>query len=73
MPIHIVDALADMITLTGCNAFTVIIKLLLVAGLFDVHVAISEVISTITRSPFAKVVVVNAGLFVPALIPFTFH
>jgi hypothetical protein len=32
-----------------------------------------EVISTVTAFPFVNVVEVNVGLFVPALVPFTFH
>ena len=35
--------------------------------------AAEEVITTVTASPFARVVVVNVDEFVPALVPFTFH
>ena len=41
-----------------------------VAGL--AHVA-SDVISQVTTCPFVKVDVVNVALFVPALVPSTFH
>ena len=36
------------------------------------HVA-SDVISQVTTCPFVKVNVVNVALFVPALVPSTFH
>jgi hypothetical protein len=32
-----------------------------------------EVIITVTTAPFVKLLGENVGLFVPALVPFTFH
>jgi hypothetical protein len=52
------------ITVTG------MLLLVTVAGLGQTAL---EVISTVTLLPLVKLVVVNVGLLVPALTPFTFH
>src|SRR5207249_1616747 len=61
-----------MLTLTGRLLFTTIVILLLVTVTGDAHVAL-EVRTTDTTSPFAKAVVVNVALLVPAFVPFTVH
>jgi hypothetical protein len=53
-------------------ALTVIVIGALVAVGVAVHVAL-EVITTVTASPFASVVEVKVGLFVPAFEPLTLH
>ena len=61
-----------ILTLAGKLGFTVTGIELLVAGLPVAQVAF-EVIITVTGWPLVRVVVVNVGLFVPALVPLTFH
>jgi hypothetical protein len=53
--------------------FTVIVTLLLVAGLPVAHGVAFEVITTFTTSLFASVVVTKVALLVPACTPFTCH
>jgi hypothetical protein len=48
---------ALMLTLAGCNALTVMVMALEVAGLPETHVSF-DVITTVIISPFASVVVV---------------
>ena len=48
---------ALIVTLTGTFAFTVIVIVLLIAGLFVAHGVISDVIATWMASPFAGTVV----------------
>ena len=50
----------------------VIVMALDVAVVGDAQPAV-EVITHVTTAPVVKVVVVNVALFVPALVPFTFH
>ena len=71
-PAQIVVADAAILTLAGKFGFTFIVTALLVAGFPVAHVAF-EVITTVTTSLSDKLVVVNAGLFIPAFVPFTFH
>ena len=73
-PEHIVLPLAldAMLTLAGKLGFTVVVMLFDVAGDPVAHVAF-DVITTLTASLFASVVVVNVALFVPAFTPFSFH
>ena len=52
--------------------FTVIVTALLVAVVGDAHEALL-VITTVTTSLFAKVLVAKVLLLVPAFTPFTFH
>ena len=73
VPVHIVVALAATVTLTGKFGFTVMAMLLLVAGFPVAHGVALEVRTTDTASLFAKEVVVNVLLFVPAFMPLTFH
>jgi hypothetical protein len=61
-----------ILTETGRFGFTVIVIALEVAGLPLTHAA-PEVIMHVTTSPLESADEVNAGEFVPALIPFTFH
>ena len=63
---------ADILTLTGSTGFTVIVIGLEVAGLPDTQVK-ADVITTVTTSLSASVVLVKVGLFVPRFDPFTFH
>ena len=58
--------------LTGRLALTVIDIELEVAGLPVAQVAL-DVSTQVTASLFASVVEVKVGLFVPTLVPFTFH
>ena len=67
---EVADAATDTDGVTF--AFTTIEIPVLVAVAGDGHVALL-VITTVTTSALAKVVVVNVALFVPALVPFTFH
>ena len=63
---------ADILTLTGSTGFTVIVTGLEVAGFPETHVK-EDVITTVTTSLFASVLVVKFGLFVPRFEPLTFH
>lgn len=72
-PEHIVVVDAAMLTLAGRFGFTVMVTVLLVAGLPVAHGATEEVITTVTASALTNVVVVNVLLLVPAFTPFTFH
>ena len=73
MPAQIVVAvLAAIVNDTGTLGFTVIVMEFDVAGLPVTHVLL-EVNSQVTTSLFTNAVVVNVELFVPALVPFTFH
>ena len=59
-------------TETGVNAFTVSVMALLVTEALKTQG--NELLKTqVTTSPFCKLELVNRELFVPALIPFTFH
>ena len=73
LPAHIAPGgEADILTLTGSAVFTVIVIGLEVAGLPDTQDN-EDVITTVTTSLFASVLVVKAVLFVPWFDPFTFH
>ena len=64
------DELID--TETGVKAFTVIAMALLVTEALETQG--NELLKTqLTTSPFCKLELVNSELFVPALIPLTFH
>ena len=73
LPAHIAPGgEADILTLTGSAVFTVIVIGLEVAGLPDTQDN-EDVITTVTTSLLARVVLVKVGLFVPRLDPLTFH
>jgi hypothetical protein len=61
-----------MLTLAGKLGFTVVVMLLDVEGEPFTQGAL-DVKTTLTTSPFAKLVVVNVALLVPAFEPFTSH
>jgi hypothetical protein len=61
-----------MLTLPGSTGFTDMVIGFEVAGFPDTHVK-EDVITTVTTSLLASVVVVKFGLFVPAFNPFTCH
>jgi hypothetical protein len=63
---------ADIPTLAGSTEFTVIVIGFEVAGLPDTQVK-DDVITTVTTSLSASVVLVKVGLFVPRFEPLTFH
>jgi hypothetical protein len=63
---------ADILTLTGSIGFIVIVIALEVAGFPDTQVK-EDVITTVTTSLLASVVLVKVGLFVPTFDPFTCH
>ena len=63
---------ADILTLAGSTAFTVIVIRFEVAGLPDTQDK-EDVITTVTTSLLASVLVVKVGLFVPRFEPLTFH
>jgi hypothetical protein len=63
---------ADILTLAGNTGFTVCVIVLDVAGFPDTQVK-EDVITTVTTSLFASVLVVKAVLFVPRFDPLTFH
>ena len=60
----------DMVGVT--NAVTVIVIEFDVAGLLNTPAKL-EVITQVTTSPVFSVLVVKVALFVPTLVPFTFH
>jgi hypothetical protein len=63
---------AAILTLTGSAAVTFMVIGLEVAGFPDIQVK-EDVITTLTISLSASVVVVKFGLFVPRFDPLTFH
>jgi hypothetical protein len=63
---------ADIFTLAGSTGFTVMVIGLDVAGFPETQVK-DDVITTVTTSLFARVVLVKVGLFVPRFDPLTFH
>ena len=67
-----IDVVPALICTDGSTAVDVIVTLLLVAVGVEAQ-ARSLVITTVTTSPSLNEVVVNVGLSVPALVPFTFH
>ena len=66
------EALDAMLTLAVKLAFTVMVIPLEVAGEPVTQFAL-EVICTVTICPLVNEVVVYVALFVPKLVPFTFH
>ena len=73
LPAHIAPGgEAVILTLAGSIGFTVIVIGLEVAGFPDTQVK-EDVITTLTTSLFARVVLVKVGLFVPTFDPLTFH
>ena len=64
VPSQTVVALADILTLAGSIGFTVIVIRLEVAGFPDIQIK-DDVITTVTASLLARVVLVKVGLFVP--------
>ena len=73
VPAQIVVADAPILTLTGKLGFTVIVVPALVAGFPVAQGVAFEVRITFTTSLFAKVVVVNVLLLLPAFELFTCH
>ena len=74
VPEHIVlPGFAIILTEGTKTGFTVIVILLLVAGLPVAHGAALEVNITFTISPFASVAELKVALFVPAFTPFACH
>ena len=71
LPEHTGFAEAPIVTLTGRFGFTVMVTMLEVAGFPVAQVAL-DVRTQVTASLFTGTYV-NEALFVPALIPFTFH
>jgi hypothetical protein len=73
LPVQIApEGEADILTLAGSTGFTVIVIGLEVAGFPDTQFK-EDVITTVTTSLLASVLVVKAGLFVPTFDPLTFH
>ncbi len=70
-PTQTVVAGVEIITLTGSNGLTIMVIVLEMAGLISVQVSL-DVSSHVTRSLLAGTYE-NAGLLVPATIPFTFQ
>ena len=68
----VVEVDEAMATVGVTVVFTVIATVLLVGAVGLAHAALL-VITQLTTSEFASVVVVNVVLFVPELLPFTFH
>ena len=66
-------ALAAILTLAGKFGFTVIVIVFDVVGELVKHGVAFEVITTLTVFPLANVFDVYVALFVPTLLPFTFH
>ena len=71
-PAQIVVELVAIETLGVSNELIVIVRLLLVAVRGEAHCALL-VITTLTTSPLASVVLENVELLVPTFEPFTFH
>ena len=72
VPLQIVVCDAVIVTSGVADGLTVMVIGLAVAVATDGQVA-DEVITTVTTSPLANVVVENVFELVPALFPFTFH
>ena len=73
VPAHTGFALADMLTLTGCLGFTVIVTGVLVAGFPVAHVALLVNLH-LTTSLFWGTVFVNVGLlFIGTSVSLTYH
>ena len=70
-PLHN-DVVLAMIDTAGVMSSSVSSIVLLVACGTDVHIPLAVMI-TETMSPALRVLLENVLLFVPALVPFTFH
>ena len=75
VPAHIIlsASLEVIVTLAGNNGLTVVVIPDDVAGLPVKHGVALDVITTVTTSLLTKVVVVYLLLFVPILLPLSFH
>jgi hypothetical protein len=73
VPIHTDVALALIFTLAGKLGFTVMVTVLDVAGEPVKQGVAFDVNTQVTLLAFARVVEVYVALFVPTLVPFTFH
>ena len=75
VPEHIIlsASLEVIVTLAGSNGFTVVVIDPDVAGLPVKHGVALDIITTVTTSPFDNVDVVKTLLFVPTLLPLSFH
>ena len=71
-PAQIVELLAAMLTDGVTEVLTLIVMLFDDAVVVDAHVAL-EVSTQLTTASFANELLVKTGLFVPTLLPFTFH
>ena len=68
-----IDVVGVLIETEGVTAELMVIVIALeVAVVGDAQLAV-EVMTHVTTAPFVSEVVVNVALFVPALVPFTFH
>jgi hypothetical protein len=72
-PVQIVVELALMLMLATVLGVMVIVMLLEVAGELTKHGVAFDVITQVTASELAKVVVLYVLLLLPTLVPFTFH
>ena len=72
LPAQILVVPVAILTVGTTDGFTVIVMELDVAVAGDGQVAV-DVITQVTDCPLVSVVVVKVALFVPALVPFTFH
>ena len=72
VPVQIVVADAEMLTLTGLLGFTVITTLFEVTGFSTVHVS-ADVILQVTMSPWTRAAFVYVALLDPTLAPLSFH
>ena len=72
VPVQIVVADAEMLTLTGLLGFTVITILFDVTGFSTVQVR-SEVKLQVTMSPWTRAAFVYVALLDPTLAPLSFH
>jgi len=68
----VLPGLAAMVTLTGNEEFTVMVRAFEVAGLPVAQVAL-EVSWQVTTSPLTRAALVYVVLFEPTLVPFSFH
>lgn len=66
------EGLATIFIIGEMFGFTTMAMLFEVAEVGEAQIKL-EVILTVTRSPFARVVVVNVGEFAPTFTPLIFH
>ena len=72
VPVQIVVADAEMLTLTGLLGFTVITILFDVTGFSTVQVS-ADVMLQVTMSPWTRAALVYVVLLDPTLAPLSFH